>query len=125
MDEEQARARLTAERGEVESLLRETEEEARQNRDAEDEPGDIGDPAQTLTASDMADAVSARLRDRLAAIGRALARLDDGTYGRSVRSGQPIPEERLDADPAAEVTIEEAQMRSLTNPRGYVPPDGG
>ena len=113
MDHDQARARLTAERAEVESLLRETEEEARRDREAEDEPGDIADPAQTLTAGDMADAVSARLRDRVAAIDRALQRLDDGTYGRSVRSGQPIPEERLDADPAAELTIEEAQTRGL------------
>ena len=39
----------------------------------------------------------------------ALHRLDDGTYGRSVRSGQPIPDERLEADPAAELTIEEAR----------------
>ena len=114
MDEDQARARLTAERAEVQSLLQETEAEARQNREAADEPGDIADPAQTVTAADMADLVSARLRDRLAAIGRALRRLDDGTYGRSVRSGAPIPDDRLDADPAAELTIEEAQQRRLT-----------
>ena len=115
MDNDQARARLTAERAEVESLLQETEAEARQDREADDEPGDIADPAPTLTALDMADAVSARLRDRLAAIGRALHRLDDGTYGRSVRSGAPIPDDRLDADPAAELTIEEAQQRRLAS----------
>ena len=113
MDDDQARARLTAERAEVASLLQETEAEARQDREADDEPGDIADPAPTLTALDMANAVSARLRDRLAAIGRALQRLDDGTYGRSVRSGAPIPGDRLDADPAAELTIEEAQQRRL------------
>jgi len=49
------------------------------------------------------------MRDRLAAIDRALKRLDDGTYGRSVRSGLPIPDDRLEADPAAELTIEEAR----------------
>jgi DnaK suppressor protein len=38
-----------------------------------------------------------------------MARLEAGTYGRSVRSGQPIPDERLEADPAAELTIEEAR----------------
>jgi len=42
-------------------------------------------------------------------IERALHRLDEGTYGRSVRSGEPIPDERLEADPAAELTIEEAR----------------
>jgi DnaK suppressor protein len=112
MDEDQARARLTAERAEVERLLRETEAEARTWQEGQfDEPADPADPAQTLTAEDMADAVTSRFRDRIAAINRALRRLDDGTYGRSVRSGQPIPEERLDADPAAELTIEEAQRR--------------
>ena len=30
--------------------------------------------------------------------------------GRSVRSGAPIPDERLEADPAAELTVEEAQQ---------------
>jgi hypothetical protein len=30
------------------------------------------------------------------------------SYGRSVRSGQRIPDERLEADPLAELTIEEA-----------------
>jgi DnaK suppressor protein len=49
------------------------------------------------------------MRDRLDAIERALQRLDDGTYGRSVRSGEPIPDERLEADPAAELTIDEAR----------------
>ena len=112
MDEDQARARLTAERGEVERLLRETEAEARSWQEGPSgEPADPADPAQTLTAEDMANAVTSRFRDRIGAIDRALQRLDDGTYGRSVRSGQPIPEERLDADPAAELTIEEAQRR--------------
>jgi DnaK suppressor protein len=49
------------------------------------------------------------MRNRLDAIERALRRLDEGTYGRSVRSGEPIPDERLEADPAAELTIEEAR----------------
>jgi DnaK suppressor protein len=57
----------------------------------------------------MDDAIAESMRDRLAAIDRALRRLDEGTYGRSVRSGVPIPDERLEADPAAELTVEEAR----------------
>jgi DnaK suppressor protein len=109
MDEDVARARLSAERAEVARLLTDSESAAAQDREAEDEPGDYADAAQPLTAQGLDDAISADLQDRLAAIDRALARLDDGTYGRSVRSGQPIPDERLDADPAAELTIEEAR----------------
>ena len=40
--------------------------------------------------------------------GRAEAQLAAGSYGRSVRSGQPIPDERLEADPLAEPTVQEA-----------------
>ena len=39
---------------------------------------------------------------------RAEARLAAGSYGRSVASGQPIPDERLEADPLAELTVQEA-----------------
>jgi DnaK suppressor protein len=53
--------------------------------------------------------VAAQLRDRLDTIDRALARLEAGTYGRSVLSGKPIPDQRLEADPAAELTVEEAR----------------
>ena len=45
----------------------------------------------------------------LAALDRAERRLEDGTFGLSVRSGVPIPDDRLEADPAAELTVDEAQ----------------
>ncbi len=111
MDNDEARARLLAERAEVEGLLRDTERAGQQDREAEAEamPGDIEDAAQPLTAEGLDDSVAETLRERLAALDRALQRLDDGTYGRSVRSGLPIPAERLKADPAAELTIEEAR----------------
>lgn len=111
MDEDQAGARLRAERAEVADLLAGAEAAGQQDRSAEDETGDIADSAQPLTAQGMDDAIAASLRDRLAALDRALHRLDDGTYGRSVRSGLPIPDDRLDADPAAELTVEEARAR--------------
>jgi RNA polymerase-binding transcription factor len=112
MDNDEARARLRAERADVEDLLRDTEAAGQQDRAAEGETGDIADSAQPLTAEAMDDSIAESLRDRLAALDRALRRLDDGTYGRSVRSGLPIPDERLDADPAAELTVEEARARS-------------
>jgi RNA polymerase-binding transcription factor len=110
MDENRARALLQDERTEVLSLLKDTEAAGQADREAEDEEGvDVSDPAQSLTAEGMDDAIAESLRDRLAAIDRALRRLDAGTYGRSVRSGVPIPDERLEADPAAELTVEEAR----------------
>jgi DnaK suppressor protein len=109
MDQEEARARLTAERGEVEALIRDAESVVRQGQQAEQETGDVADPAQPLAAEGEADAIAGSLRDRLAAIDRALQRLDNGSYGTSVRSGRPIPDERLEADPAAELTVDEAR----------------
>jgi DnaK suppressor protein len=111
MDESVARQRLTAERAEVGQLLKDAESAGVQDRDSEDEPGDYADAAQPLTAQGMDDALAEGFRDRIAAIDRALKRLDDGTYGMSVLSGEPIPDERLDADPAAELTVEEARDR--------------
>ena len=115
MDEAQARALLETERAEVTQLLGDTESAQEQDRAAEDEEAETGDSADAatyLTAEGMDDSTADTLRDRLAAIDRALKRLDDGTYGRSVRSGVPIPDERLEADPAAELTVEEARARA-------------
>jgi DnaK suppressor protein len=111
MDHDQARARLLAERAEVADLLADAGSAGQQDREAEDEEAQVyvSDAAQPLTAEGMDDAIADSLQERLAAIDRALRRLDDGTYGRSVRSGQPIPDERLEADPAAELTVEEAR----------------
>jgi DnaK suppressor protein len=113
MDENRARELLRAQRAEAESLLRSVGESGQQDREAEDEEGsDYADPAQPLTAEGVDDAVAESLSARLAAIGRAEQRLADGTYGRSVRSGQPIPDARLEADPMAELTVEEAAAQS-------------
>jgi len=112
MDERVARERLTAERAEVAQLLKGAESDAEQDREVElDEFGNYADSAQPLTAQGLDDSIAEGLRDRLAAIDRALQRLDRGTYGRSVLSGDPIPDARLDADPAAELTVEEARAR--------------
>jgi DnaK suppressor protein len=108
VDNERAKHALDAERRRVEGLLGDTVVAGAQDRDEENAQGDMADPAQRLTAEGLDDAVAAGLRDRLEAIGRAEERLRAGTYGRSVRSGLPIPDERLEADPAAELTVEEA-----------------
>jgi DnaK suppressor protein len=116
VDVDRARALLAAERDEVQKLLAETESAGREDRDSEDQTdADIADPAQSLTQQGMDDAIAESLRDRLAALERAEQRLADGTYGRSVQSGQPIPDARLEADPAAELTVEEAAAREAAD----------
>jgi len=109
VDETKARELLAAQRAEAETLLKSVGREGREDRESEDDEGaDIADPAQPLTAEGEDDAIAESLRDRLAAIERAEQRLASGTYGRSVRSGAVIPDARLEANPTAELTVEEA-----------------
>lgn len=110
MDEDRARSLLEAERTRVEGLLREVVTAGGDDRTEANEPGDMTDPAERLTAEQGDDAVAEGLRDRLEAIDRAERRIEEGTYGVSIRSGRPIPEARLEADPAAELTIDEADQ---------------
>jgi DnaK suppressor protein len=108
MDEQRARELIADERARLLELLADHGAATRDDRAATLDPGDMSDGAEPLTAEAGDDAVAASLTDRLAALDRAEQRLAAGTYGLSVRSGQPIPDERLEADPAAELTVEEA-----------------
>lgn len=108
MDGETARALIRAERERAEQLLGEVARAALEDRELVGEGSDMADPAEWLTVEEGDDAVVAGLRQRLEALERAEQRLDAGTYGRSIRSGLSIPDERLEADPAAELTVDEA-----------------
>ncbi len=110
MDDDRARLLLETERRRVEALLAGLRTDRSDDRAAADEQTDWSDPAQPLTAEGADDAVAASLEVHLGAIERAEERLAAGTYGRSVRSGAPIPDERLEADPVAELTVEEAAV---------------
>jgi RNA polymerase-binding transcription factor DksA len=70
-----------------------------------------GDGADRRVAEETSQALSERLGDRWAALERAEARLTAGTWGFSVLSGRAIPDERLEAFPLAEVTVQEAAQR--------------
>jgi DnaK suppressor protein len=110
MDDKKARALIDAEKARVQGLLGDTETDADSDRDTANDAGSYDEPAERLTAEEGDDAVAAGLRDRLAALQRAEQRLEAGTFGISVRSGEKIPDVRLEADPAAELTAEEASQ---------------
>jgi DnaK suppressor protein len=108
VDTEHARELLKAQREELTELLGRNQSAVAQDLTAEDEQGaDIDDPAQPLTQEGVDDAISASVRERLTGVDRAEARLAAGTYGKSVLSGDPIPDERLEAEPSAELTVDE------------------
>ena len=67
----------------------------------------MADQASDMYEAEFDEGVSDDLRAELAAVERAERRLADGTYGLSIESGRPIPDERLEALPTAERTAEE------------------
>jgi DnaK suppressor protein len=104
MDPARARELLAAERARIERAL------ARLGHEDTGEPADEEDPANLaseLYEDELDQGLADELREELAAVERAEARLADGTYGLSVESGKPIPDERLEAVPTAERTVEE------------------
>ena len=77
------------------------------------DPEDFGDMGQDITTADTEMALSANDRQILDQVERALQRMDDGLYGISEVSGQPIPLERLDALPWATTNVEDADQRGV------------
>ena len=104
MDADRARELLAAERQRIE---RELAGLGRDEGEPQDEDVDEGDQATDLYQDELDESRQNDLRDQLAAVERAEERLAAGTYGLSAESGQPIPDERLEARPTAELTVEE------------------
>lgn len=107
MDPERAKELLTAERAEIEQEIAKIEAEGPEEGDDRIEPGDLN--SESLYQDELDAGRAQDLKERLAAVERAEARLAAGTYGLSVRSGDPIPDERLEAVPTAELTVEEQE----------------
>lgn len=106
MEEARARELLAAERARIERALSQLGGRV----DAEelaDYDQHLGDAASELYESEREAGLAAQLQEELAAVDRAEKRLEEGTYGLSVDSGDPIPDERLEALPTAERTVEE------------------
>jgi DnaK suppressor protein len=116
MESSTAKKLLSAERRRVEGLLKGIDVAGVDDRTAADQEGEMYDSAEPLTTEGTDDAVRTELEERLAAVGRAEERVVAGTYGLSVRSGQEIPDARLEADPTAELTVEEAAAGPGLNP---------
>ena len=107
MDDRRARELVAAERERIEAALRDlTGELGEESELAAQQEGET-DAGSELATEMTEDALIENLRAELAAVGRAEERIAAGTYGRSVESGEPIPDERLEVQPLAERTVEE------------------
>ena len=109
MDDERARELLAGERQRIERAL------GRLRHQDDGEPADEYDPANLasdLYQDELDEGLSEDLREQLAAVERAEKRLAAGTYGLSTESGKQIPDERLEAVPTAELTVDEERART-------------
>jgi len=106
MDPNRARALLDEERVRLQELAGTVQHDRRDERSPD--PPHWSDGAAPEVDHETDEAVAELLRTRQEALARAEARLAAGTYGRSVRSGVPIPDERLEVEPLAELTVDEA-----------------
>jgi DnaK suppressor protein len=111
MEEERARALLAAERQRLERLLASVDADHDRVSPADEVAEDLPDGADRRVGEETDEAVARQLNQRLQALQRAEDRLAAGTYGRSVLSGRPIPDERLEAFPLAELTVDEEAAR--------------
>jgi RNA polymerase-binding transcription factor len=109
VDTERARELLHAERSRIERELGETRHEDDGEAADEFDPGNL---ASDLAQDELDEGRATDLREQLVALERAEARLEAGTYGLSVRSGVPIPDERLEIVPTAELTVEEERTEA-------------
>src|SRR5271167_4656449 len=107
MESERARELLARERERIERAIAAIGEDDGESGAEAHEPGDEG--SEDLYQSELDEGLAEDLAEQLAALERAEARLGSGTYGLSVDSGEPIPDERLEALPTAERTLEEQQ----------------
>ena len=112
------RKRLVALRTDLSRSMDRDAEEARQVLSADqDHANEIEDRAQDLAIAENDRILSSQLGSQLTAIDRALAKLDEGTYGFSDVSGLPIPIARLQARPQALVTMLEEPETSTGDVR--------
>jgi DnaK suppressor protein len=117
IDISEFRTLLEQERERIKSAIEHFHQEHPGN--LEDELGEVGGRGSDNHLGDMATATFDRELDEgleegaqhsLEKIERALARIDDGTYGTCERCGKPIAEERLRARPSATLCIDDQRL---------------
>ena len=93
-------------------------------RDRAEDEGDMtendsGDMSQSLFTREVDATVEEQVERRLQHVERALQKIEEGTYGLSDDSGEPIPRGRLEAIPEATRTVEEQErLRETYRHRG-------
>jgi DnaK suppressor protein len=107
----QQKERLQGLKEELLGILRAAEENERSRGEEEGDftEHDSGDMSRDIFDREMDATIAEQVEQRLEIVDRALQKLEEGTYGLSDISGEPIPRGRLEAVPEAIRTVEEQQ----------------
>ena len=107
----QQKQRLQELKAELERVRDGLEEDQRFRAEEEEDftEHDSGDRSQSLFTREVDATVEQQVERRLENVERALQKIDEGTYGLSDDSGEPIPRGRLEAVPEAIRTVDEQE----------------
>jgi DnaK suppressor protein len=110
------RQRLQEVKSELERVRNGLHEDERFRAEEEEDftEHDSGDMSQSLFTREVDATVERQVERRLAHVERALQKIEEGTYGLSDDSGEPIPRGRLEAVPEAIRTVEEQERSRET-----------
>src|SRR3712207_355859 len=105
----QQKQRLQDLKAELERVRDGLEEDQRFRAEEEEDftQHDSGDMSHSLFTREVDATVERQVERRLKHVERALQKIEEGTYGLSDQSGEPIPRGRLEAVPEAIRTVEE------------------
>ena len=108
---EKQKQRLEEEKARLERMDRGLEEDQRERAEQEGDmtEHDSGDMSRSMFTRELDATVEQQVEQQLQVIERALQKLEEGTYGLSDESGEPIPRGRLEAVPEAIRTVDEQQ----------------
>jgi DnaK suppressor protein len=107
----QQRERLQSLREELLRVVRGAEDDERTRGENQGDltEHDSGDMSRDIFDREVDATIAEQVEQRLEIVDRALQKIDEGTYGLSDVSGEPIPRGRLEAVPEAIRTVEEQQ----------------
>lgn len=108
----QQKERLQSLKDELLRVLRSAEEDERTRggNEADFTEHDAGDMSRDIFDREVDATIAEQAEQRIEIVDRALQKIEDGTYGLSDESGEPIPRGRLEAVPEAIRTVEEQQL---------------
>lgn len=106
---ERYKKKLLAAKQEVVNRVKRTENYGREV-DAKDEAMDLADKASSSYTKEFLFSLSNSDRKLLQMIDEALERVEDGTYGECLHTGEPIEPKRLDAVPWARLCVKAQEL---------------